>query len=251
MYLSDSDFQSFKECSMRSFAYGEKHITRIFGKSVLILMLDGVLRFTEAGKDIELRSGEYYIQKQGLKQEGLHISDMPKYFYIHFDGIFSETGGIPIRGRFSHSDISNNIQRLEKMYFSSNTNRFALNGQFYNILGSLNPPENRSDIADEIENYILAHFKECSFSLNDIKNKFHFSEEYIIKIFSKKLSKTPYKYITSLRIAYAKQLINSTARSFTDIAFECGYNDYSVFYKSFLRETGTSPRKWRIQKIGI
>lgn len=251
MYLSDLALQSFKDCSMRSFEYGEKHITRIFGKSVLILMLDGVLRFTEDEKDIELGAGEYYIQKQGLKQEGLRASDMPKYFYIHFDGVFSETDGIPIRGRFLHSDISSNIQRLKKMYFSPNTNKFALNGQFYNILGSLNPPESGSEIADEIENYILAHFKECSFSLNDIKNKFNFSEEYIIKIFSKKLSKTPYKYITSLRIAYAKQLMSSTARSFTDIAFECGYNDYSVFYKSFLRETGISPRKWRIQKIGI
>ena len=97
----------------------------------------------------------------------------------------------------------------------------------------------------EIQSFILARFRESSFSLREIAEKFNFSNEYIIKLFRSGFSKTPHRYITELRIEYAKQLMLSTERGLGDIAAECGYSDYSVFYKSFLQNTGKSPRDWR------
>ena len=54
MYLSDSAPMALKLCSMKHFEPNEFHITRIYAYSVLILMLEGVLRFYEDGKLITL-----------------------------------------------------------------------------------------------------------------------------------------------------------------------------------------------------
>jgi AraC family L-rhamnose operon regulatory protein RhaS len=52
-------------------------------------------------------------------------------------------------------------------------------------------------------------------------------------------------YLTRLRIDYACQLLRDTGRSIVAIAFECGYEDLSSFYRAFKRQTGWPPRAWR------
>jgi AraC family L-rhamnose operon regulatory protein RhaS len=52
-------------------------------------------------------------------------------------------------------------------------------------------------------------------------------------------------YVTALRVEYACKLLCETTRSVVAIAFECGYEDLSSFYRSFKRQTGRSPGQWR------
>jgi AraC family L-rhamnose operon regulatory protein RhaS len=52
-------------------------------------------------------------------------------------------------------------------------------------------------------------------------------------------------YLSRLRIEYACKLLAETNRSIVAIAFECGYEDLSSFYRAFKRQTGHSPGDWR------
>jgi len=47
------------------------------------------------------------------------------------------------------------------------------------------------------------------------------------------------------RIRHACRLLSSTDRSVTSIAFECGYEDMSSFYRNFKKRCGVSPDAWR------
>ena len=40
-------------------------------------------------------------------------------------------------------------------------------------------------------------------------------------------------YLTRLRIDYACRLLRETSRSIVSTAFECGYDDLSIFYRAF------------------
>ncbi|MEM6673049.1 MAG: AraC family transcriptional regulator [Planctomycetota bacterium] len=52
-------------------------------------------------------------------------------------------------------------------------------------------------------------------------------------------------HVRRLRIDHAKKLLESTDRTVLSVAFECGFEDLSTFYRAFKRETDESPNKWR------
>ena len=52
-------------------------------------------------------------------------------------------------------------------------------------------------------------------------------------------------HVRGLRIDHAKKLLESTDRTVLSVAFECGFEDLSTFYRAFKRETDESPNKWR------
>ena len=68
--LTESGTLDLKICATKQFAPNEVHVTRIYGYSVLILMMEGVLRFCENGTLVELKKGEYYIQRANIFQNG-------------------------------------------------------------------------------------------------------------------------------------------------------------------------------------
>lgn len=69
-------------------------------------------------------------------------------------------------------------------------------------------------------------------------NKYH-----MCHLFKENVGLSIKEYINTRRIAKAKNLI-STGEDFTSICFQCGFNDYSTFYKTFKKYTGMSPRKF-------
>ena len=60
---------TYKHASLRFFKEKEHHITRLCEDNVLLLVFEGVLRFSENEEEIEVSAGEYYIQKKnGVKR---------------------------------------------------------------------------------------------------------------------------------------------------------------------------------------
>ncbi len=52
-------------------------------------------------------------------------------------------------------------------------------------------------------------------------------------------------FLRNLRVEHAKHLMTQTDRSLIAIAFECGFDDISSFYRAFGRVEGASPNAWR------
>ncbi len=63
--------------------------------------------------------------------------------------------------------------------------------------------------------------------------------------FKNQIGMPPTKYIISLRMDLARELIVSSNLSLMQIALTCGYEDYNFFAKVFKKHTGISPKKFR------
>lgn len=241
----------FSICSMRRFEKGEHHISRVFEKSVLLLVFDGVLRFEENGKQVEILPGEYYIQRAGFFQSGRRESDEPVYFYIHFSAEFSENpdDGIPIRGRFpvnSVRRIADEYERIIKMHENS---YFLLSSLMYRIfaeieMGGVTPDSKRTAIAKDIRRYINTEFS-SNITISKIAERYGYSDDYTIKLFRQEYGITPYQYIIKQRLSCAQGLLYNTDMSAEEISREVGYNDFSTFYRDFRKHFGISPRSAR------
>jgi len=75
---------TFMHSSLRFFSENEHHVTRFCEDDVLLMVFEGVLRFTEGDVFYEIYPGEYHIQKNHTFQTGEEASDSPKYLYVHF-----------------------------------------------------------------------------------------------------------------------------------------------------------------------
>ena len=158
--------------SHRHFFPGERYITRVYNKSVLLLVYDSTLRFGEDGEQYEVKSGEYYIQRAGLPQDGLVPSDAAKYYYVHFHGSFTESDGLPLRGSWSPEKI---MPLLEGMEGGVENGRHHLQKSlaFYNVLSELYKGSlpSADKTAEKIMDYIREHYRE-RLTVSDIASHF-------------------------------------------------------------------------------
>ncbi len=99
--------------------------------------------------------------------------------------------------------------------------------------------EEKARLYNAVTDYIGANLDKIS-DLSFIEHVFHYSNSYINKLFRSFLGIPVWQYITVKRLDLARNLIaeGSSAKS---AALRCGFGDYSVFYKSFVKHFGFPP----------
>lgn len=236
----------FCDGAFRRFYKGERHVTRVFDKSVLLLVSSGVLRFGENGEQKEVKAGEYYIQRANISQDGEIISDSPEYYYVHFIGEFTDDeNGLNECGAWDETTTLPLIKRLDE----------GVNGKatllqksilFLSLLQELNNynAKKPNELARTVMKYIVTNYDE-KITLDELSKQTFVSQNHLIAVFRREYDVTPHKYLTELRLGEAYRLLRDSERTEEDIASSVGYDDYSVFYKAFKKKYGFSPYKVR------
>lgn len=237
----------YRSASFRYFSEGEYHVTRVCTTDVLVLVFEGALCFTEGDVSCRVGAGEYYIQRKGLHQGADRPSESPKYLYIHFDGVWGETEPLlPYRGTFSPERLMPLMKRLDRTAHSHGT-RAEENALFYQILSELYRPPMPSGVGEEIANFLEEHALE-RVSLEDLSKRFGYSKNQIINVMKRTYGESPLEYQHRRRLSRAEWLLRVTSTPLALVAEECGYGDYSQFYKEFCRAYGRSPKQWRCEQ---
>lgn len=80
-------------------------------------------------------------------------------------------------------------------------------------------------------------------SIQDIADHLNLSRSRFCHLFKDFTGTSPWNYIIARRIQHACTLLQK-GMSITDVYFECGFNDYAHFVKSFTKLVGISPGKY-------
>jgi AraC-like DNA-binding protein len=97
--------------------------------------------------------------------------------------------------------------------------------------------------ANAVCDYIDCNYKK-NISLNTIADALFISPEYMSRIFKKETGMTVKTYLNMRRITHAKSLIMQ-GQSISNTFRECGFEDYSTFYRAFVKYVGISPDEFR------
>lgn len=236
----------YKFASLRFFDKKESHVTRVCRHDVLLLVYEGVLRFTEDGVPYEVRPGEYHIQKHGSVQEGVLPSESPKYLYVHFRGEWTADSRIGKSGTFDYKYLKNDIEQMNALSYSDAPYILKAN-KFFTILTKLCKNISENSLAEKIAEFLAENYRQ-NISIDMLCRRFSFSKNHIINTFKSSFGQTPIAYLNFIRLKRAEELLITTSEPIETIAFHCGYPSYSHFYRQFIRKNSISPEAFRKQK---
>ena len=249
--LSLDKIPKYNYSSFRFFEEHEKHMTRICSYDVLVMVFEGTLRFNENGVPVEVSKGEYYIQRQGFEHTAPLESDMPKYYYVHFKGDFSDARStLPMRGYADFSELLPLFRKLDTLTLSraSVVERTAVFLEILSVLKKKNDRTEKNAVVLEVISMVAENIQK-PFSLDEVAAKCGYSKNHVINVFKRETGKTPYAYITDMKLRMAKQMLQHSDSSLSQIGIECGFGDYINFYKSFVKAYGEPPLSWKRRKL--
>ena len=97
----------------------------------------------------------------------------------------------------------------------------------------------------DVLTYINNHYTQ-PLRISELARRFGVSESYLSHEFSRFTNRSVYDYVLYRRVTLARQLMLGTD-SLNTISYQCGFNDYSNFLRSFSKVVGMSPKQYRKQ----
>lgn len=105
--------------------------------------------------------------------------------------------------------------------------------------------EQRSQLVEEIKEYIRAHYCESDMGLSRVGGEFRVSESYLSTVFKEQSGGNFADYLETLRIEKACELLQDKKLTVNDVAETVGYNSVQSFRRAFKRVKGVSPKELR------
>ena len=157
-----------------------------------------------------------------------------------------------------HAGLLRQMARLEENYsrqgfaaemfaeilfveFMIMVNRAILSHDLTNLRG------NGDEKIQALIDYINANLA-ADLSVDALAAKIYLSRFHLMRKFKLETGYSIHRYITEKRLLKAREMLASSM-PVTDICYECGFNDYSVFSRSFRKMFGLSPTEWRKDKF--
>lgn len=97
----------------------------------------------------------------------------------------------------------------------------------------------------KVRSYILSHLCE-KITLDLLSEYCYLDKSYLCRMFKKEIGMTINAYISMQRTAAVKNMILSGVK-ITDAYSKCGFNDYSTFYRTFVKYAGMAPEEFKKQ----
>ena len=99
-----------------------------------------------------------------------------------------------------------------------------------------------AQLVRQVLDYMEQHYAE-SITLELLEKKFYVSRYQITRDFTRLVGCPPYRYLLQKRLQHAQRLLNIGVTP-QQVAIQCGFSDYTNFYRRFKNVYGISPRAY-------
>ncbi|MDX2181540.1 MAG: DJ-1/PfpI family protein [Bryobacteraceae bacterium] len=100
----------------------------------------------------------------------------------------------------------------------------------------------------ELPVYVLEHLQDA-LTVEDLSARVSMSVRNFSRVFAEEFGTTPAAFVTKLRVETAKRLVEESARSFDEIAVQCGLGSADSLRRSFKQEFGMTAAEIRQEAI--
>ena len=175
-------------------------------------------------------------------EKGLSFSvHFTTYEEVDTDTFFVKTADV--------SELFGLLERIERQIALSADGTHMLRSDFYKLCAGIDAVRKKSYVPADprmtrAEEFIKLHFREQD-CLSALYAQERLSRRQFDEIFKKRFDKTPARYITLQKVAYAKQLLKMPHLSIMEVSERCGFSDVYYFSKVFKKETGDTPTDFR------
>ena len=168
----------------------------------------------------------------------IHINMQEPTFYVKGPVVFRDSTNHFMLDAFTAAfyHFSDNSD-LRSMFLSNYGNLIAC------YMTEYHQYTRHSRVVDEIENYIIHNYPDCDFDLEAYLRSFHFSYDYLKRIFKKEVGVTPHKYLMDKRLQTAADRLSTSYKgeNVAEVARLCGFREPLYFSRMFKKRYGVAP----------
>ncbi len=239
-----------------SYCDGSYHIRRSRANvTVIEYVVSGEGYIIKDGKKLTAAKDNIYILKAGEAHDYYSSAKNPwKKIFINIIGDFSLTllneYGLNDDTVFDGKGLKYIFDRIERAVEANNKSapcHAMLCSAYFEIIANLaikkhHRPEHSE--AAELKRYLDSNYNRIVKN-SELASVIYRSQDYTIKLFSKRYGITPYEYQINEKMAIARHLLKSTAMTIAEIGMAIGYSDAHYFSALFKSRHGMSPKEYR------
>ncbi|KRF05517.1 hypothetical protein ASG89_20530 [Paenibacillus sp. Soil766] len=226
---------------------------------ILHYVHSGCGTFTTGVRTETIGPGELFLVMPDIVHAYCADSDEPwRYSWFGFVGTFAtrlvELAGFtavsPVRAADSSTSVESLFGNLMSLR-NEPAKELLLTALLYQIFGTLAIPDDapplRADVGHHVRNavsFMNARYAE-RISLHEIAEHVGLETKYLCRLFQQRLSMSPYRYLTDVRMRKACRLLRRQLLGIAEIAQSVGYQDPLMFSRMFKRTIGLSPTAYR------
>lgn len=235
------------------------HIQRPIGPGSIEYVISGRGTVTENDVTFEVKAGDLFLLHEGNYHDYYPDPDDPwTKLWVQTSGPAAEeilrAYGLNNVNRIPGFDLKEDMFRIHHL-INGDTDVETIDREgprlflelvqkIHDELRRRNRIERPSSPAEEIRRHIDS-LPDGDISLDRLCRKYHFSKQYLIRIFKTRYGISPHEYILTRRAAVAQALLKNTNLSVKEIADQLHFCDISYFTDFFHRRTGSTPSEFR------
>lgn len=236
------------------FIPGSPHIKSRYS-DCLVFVLTGRGEYYFSGKQyIALPGDVIYLAHRSAYS--VHVTD-ENYTYFYVDFLFQNPEKTVFENEIYHAkgvaSLESSFEKLYRLWKSGDfADRIYCKALLYQIYSELTrsrfsqyvSADCRSRIEQTVE-YMAQNLEKGDLCIGELSRRCRISEVHFRRLFACIYHTSPVKFITSLRIKKAKELLLSGGCAIAEVAEACGFQNHYYFSKIFKNETGMTPSQYR------